>query len=313
MTLLKPLRAFRAPITLTCAALLAISPAAAAAAVDSGSVRARAAADTECRDSTLAPNANDLPQIAASVLCLVNSERASADLPALELNGELARASQPMADLMVNEQFFSHDTPDGRDLFDRIKTTGYVPRSNDWVLGENLAWGSGELATPQAIVNGWMNSPGHRANILARDYRDIGIGLALGSPVATHTGGATYVTDFGLRVAATPAKLTVSVPRQLSAKAKHALARGVALRASCSRACTLVGRLFLEAKTARAAHLRGSLSGSLHLARAGHGTVTVRLNAKAKRILRRSKHLTMTLVTTASGTGVARTTRVTLT
>ena len=67
----------------------------------------------------------------------------------------------------------------------------------NWTIGENIAWGSGALATPRAIVNGWMHSPGHRANILRASFRDIGIGIRLGAPGPGLSGGATYVTDFG--------------------------------------------------------------------------------------------------------------------
>jgi hypothetical protein len=66
-------------------------------------------------------------------------------------------------------------------------------------VGENLAWGSGALSTPQAIVNGWMNSPGHRANILANDYKDVGLSACNGSPSTTQSGGTSYVNVFGAK------------------------------------------------------------------------------------------------------------------
>ena len=66
-------------------------------------------------------------------------------------------------------------------------------------MGENLAWGSGALSTPNAIVNGWMNSPGHKANILAPDYKDIGLSTAQGSPSPSVSGGTVYVNDFGAK------------------------------------------------------------------------------------------------------------------
>jgi uncharacterized protein YkwD len=129
-----------------------------------------------------------------------------------------------MADRMVREQFFSHDTPDGGTLLARIQPTGYLPNTGDWVVGENLAWGNGPLATPQAIVAGWMNSPGHRANILAADYRDIGIGLAVGSPLATNSGGTTYVTDFGQR-APTPPRSRAAISHRVASSAKRVIKR----------------------------------------------------------------------------------------
>jgi uncharacterized protein YkwD len=286
----------------------------ASAAKPRHAVRAHVANAATCPDAGLAPGTDDLPQISAAILCLVNAERTRAGMAELALNSQLSQASQPMADRMVAEQFFAHDTPDGDTLADRIGRTGYLPDSDKWVVGENLAWGSSALATPQAIVDGWMNSPGHRANILASDYTDIGLGIALGSPVPSNTGGATYVTDFGQRTATQPRRLTVSVSPHVTSTAKRALARGINFRGACSRACELVGHLFVHITPAQAAGLdaAGSVAGSLRLLRAGHGTFCVQLTGGARRALRRLKHTNLTLVTTVSGTSIMRMTRVTL-
>jgi uncharacterized protein YkwD len=83
----------------------------------------------------------------------------------------------------------------------RIKATTYLRDVSSWSVGENLAWGTGPLATPRATVRAWMHSPDHRANLLARDFADVGIGVAAGAPIALEPGelGGTYVTDFGRR------------------------------------------------------------------------------------------------------------------
>ena len=86
-------------------------------------------------------------------------------------------------------------------MVDRIRRTGYTSRARSWSLGENIAWGSGRLATAAQIHRSWMKSPAHRANILQRSFREIGIGIKAGVPVrlsASQTGG-TYTTDFGVR------------------------------------------------------------------------------------------------------------------
>src|SRR5919107_1385530 len=70
-------------------------------------------------------------------------------------------------------------------------------------VGENLAWGQGNLATPRAIAVAWMNSPGHRHNILQPEFTEIGVGIVPGTP-GDATWGATYTTDFG-NVTAAPA------------------------------------------------------------------------------------------------------------
>jgi len=84
-------------------------------------------------------------------------------------------------------------------MLSRIRSPSYLRRAADWSLGENLAWGSGFYATPAETVKSWMASAGHRANILHGGFRDVGIGLALGCPMARDDGGATYVTEFGRR------------------------------------------------------------------------------------------------------------------
>ena len=80
-------------------------------------------------------------------------------------------------------------------MMDRIKASGWVPNGS-WSAGENIAWGSGSLGTPASIVDGWMHSAGHRANILNGAFTQIGIGVAGGAPQAGIDDGGTYATDF---------------------------------------------------------------------------------------------------------------------
>ena len=102
---------------------------------------------------------------------------------------------------MVARNYFDHTSPGGETLLDRIKASSYLPPRAGYILGENIALGTMQLATPAAIVASWMASPGHRANILNGGFRDIGIGIATGAPVPLGgaAGGATYTTDFGSR------------------------------------------------------------------------------------------------------------------
>jgi uncharacterized protein YkwD len=102
-----------------------------------------------------------------------------------------------MADDMVARTFFSHMNPSGAGLLERVERTGYLPRGDDWSLGENLAWGQATLGTPASIVAAWMQSPGHRANVLATDFRDVGIGVTSSSPEPGVSGGTVFVADFG--------------------------------------------------------------------------------------------------------------------
>ena len=81
---------------------------------------------------------------------------------------------------------------------DRIIGHGYATMNQPWTLGENLAWGTDSLATPAKIVDAWMHSPGHRVNILSRNFREIGVGIVPKAP-SSSSQGATYTTDFGAK------------------------------------------------------------------------------------------------------------------
>jgi uncharacterized protein YkwD len=102
----------------------------------------------------------------------------------------------------VRHDFFDHvSRVTGSTLVGRVKRTAYLARAQGWSLGENLAWGAGSRATPRETVQAWMRSPGHRQNILTRNFREIGVGVVLGAPADLPNGlrAATYTTDFGAR------------------------------------------------------------------------------------------------------------------
>ncbi len=89
---------------------------------------------------------------------------------------------------MVQHHYFAHGN-----FVSRIQSARYLAGVRGWTVGENIAWGTYSAATPAAIVNAWMNSPPHRANILDSAFGDIGIGVALGAP----SPGLDGSTDFG--------------------------------------------------------------------------------------------------------------------
>ncbi|MCP2342216.1 CAP domain-containing protein [Actinomadura rupiterrae] len=111
---------------------------------------------------------------AAQVLSLVNAERAKHGCVALSVNTKLRAAAQGHSEDMVSRHFFDHTNPDGKGPGDRIAAAGY-PRA---AWGENIAYGQ---ATPASVMDAWMHSPGHRANILNCAYRAIGVGVAFRS------------------------------------------------------------------------------------------------------------------------------------
>jgi uncharacterized protein YkwD len=156
-------------------------------------------APAPCANTDVAPTADNVAVVAAAILCLHNQIRAQAGLPALKANVKLAKAAVNHSSDMVNEGFFDHTNPAGATFVDRIVNAGYVKRNDGWTLGENLAWGTGDLSTPAGVMNAWMNSAGHKANILKRGYKEVGIGIRLGVP-SDQTVGATITADFGAKL-----------------------------------------------------------------------------------------------------------------
>jgi uncharacterized protein YkwD len=132
-----------------------------------------------------------------ATLCILNAERTRRHLRPLLLNRRLSSAARGHSRAMVEQRFFSHTSLDGSGFVDRIRRSGYLDGARAWSVGENIAYGSGRLSTPRAIARAWMNSPGHRANILSTSYQSIGIGIADGTPRGDD--GGTYTTDFGRR------------------------------------------------------------------------------------------------------------------
>jgi uncharacterized protein YkwD len=168
-----------------------------------GSVDARASVAAErCADGDAMPGLVPDQTIQAATLCLMNAERAARGVRALHADADLARVARGYANQMVRQGFFAHTSPAGSTMLSRIRSTRYLRDVRSWSVGENLAWGTGPLATPRATVRAWMDSPGHRRNLLDRSFADVGIGVVAGAPTRLDPGeaGGTYVTDFGRRV-----------------------------------------------------------------------------------------------------------------
>lgn len=158
-----------------------------------------AAGPTACAAANSSPTEVNAAQLEHTVLCLVNRQRTSRGLPRLRSNRRLDRAARAHSHNMVRRNFFSHDAPGGVSVLERAKNHGYRS-GGGLIVGENIAWGSGSYATPSEIVDGWMHSSGHKANILFRGFREIGVGVALGAPRPVNgQPAATYTTDFGTR------------------------------------------------------------------------------------------------------------------
>ncbi|WP_030951915.1 CAP domain-containing protein [Streptomyces sp. NRRL S-481] len=145
---------------------------------------------TPSRTATKAPEKPSAPAAlseeaaaAAQVLSLVNEERAKVGCSPVAANSALTELAQNYSEDMAARGFFDHTDPDGRTPWDRAKSAGI---SN--LGGENIARGQADAA---AVMDAWMNSPGHRANILNCDFKTLGVGVKLGS------GGPWWTQNFG--------------------------------------------------------------------------------------------------------------------
>ncbi|MET9682184.1 CAP domain-containing protein [Streptomyces coeruleorubidus] len=145
---------------------------------------------TPSRTATKAPQKPSAPAAlseesaaAAQVLKLVNEERAQVGCSPVAANSALTELAQNYSEDMAARGFFDHTDPDGRTPWDRAEKAGI---SN--LGGENIARGQADAA---AVMDAWMNSPGHRANILNCDFKTLGVGVELGS------GGPWWTQNFG--------------------------------------------------------------------------------------------------------------------
>lgn len=119
------------------------------------------------------PNLDAVKSIENEIIRLTNVERAKAGLPALKRNWQISRVARYKSEDMKNKGYFSHTSPTYGSPFTMLKNFGI----NFNYAGENIAYGQ---RTPQQVVNAWMNSSGHRANILNKNYTEIGVGFSEG-------------------------------------------------------------------------------------------------------------------------------------
>ncbi|MFC8364569.1 CAP domain-containing protein [Streptomyces griseorubiginosus] len=120
---------------------------------------------------------------AAEVLQLVNVERAKVGCSPVSANSALAGLAADFSKAMADQGFFDHTDPSGASPWDRAALAGITNLG-----GENIARGQSD---PAAVMEAWMNSPGHRANILNCDFKTLGVGVQFG------TGGPWWTQDFG--------------------------------------------------------------------------------------------------------------------
>lgn len=161
---------------------------------------APAAASADCAGADLRSADQNTVALEESILCLINERRASAGVGPVRLSFRLAQAASRHSNDMVSSGFFSHTSPSGSTFIDRITSSGYTKGARSWLVGENLAWGAGSLSTPANLVEAWMESPPHRANLLRGRFKEIGLSGVRGTPSdGGEADGITVSSEYGYR------------------------------------------------------------------------------------------------------------------
>jgi uncharacterized protein YkwD len=163
------------------------------------------ATDTACPNPDVPSAALPMPDFDASVICLINEQRALNHMKALRQNGLLQDSAWIYVTSQLSGEFFGHHgSVDGREgastPIKRLRFLGYIPPGKRWIVGEDLRQATLGTDTPALVVQAWMDSPPHRAEILKAKYEDIGVdaepGIANSFPVIT---GVTVAAEFGFR------------------------------------------------------------------------------------------------------------------
>ena len=163
-------------------------------------IAASSASATSCPNTEVQVSGLGQDQMESSITCLINEERTSRGLVAVQPNGDLRDAALSHSNEMVAQQYFEHTSPQGVTFIDRIESTGYMRGARSWIVGENLVWGTGPLSTPQSLVTAWMNSPPHRENLLKAQFREIGVAAVDGTPEGDLVDpGVTVSSEYGTR------------------------------------------------------------------------------------------------------------------
>jgi uncharacterized protein YkwD len=152
-----------------------------------------------CRGVGRTPSPQTIDTARQAVTCLINQRRHHHRLRRLDPDDSLIAAAQGHSDAMVAGNFFAHIGADGTPA-SRASSAGYAKGADRWGIGENLGFGTGRLGSPKSIVNAWMHSGVHHDVILSKRWRQIGVGVTVGSPIGPDGEGmATYTVDFGFR------------------------------------------------------------------------------------------------------------------
>jgi uncharacterized protein YkwD len=148
-----------------------------------------------------APASVSLNRYEQRLVRAINHERTIRGLAALHVNAKLVGSARSHSADMGAKQYFDHNSPSGESWSTRIVRHGYTRHGyRVWKAGENIAYGANIFSDPVAIMDQWMKSPMHRAVILARGFRDIGVGAVSCNGYGSIDGMVWFYTlDLGRR------------------------------------------------------------------------------------------------------------------
>ena len=153
------------------------------------------AAVTEQAEASTVTRATSLEDL---ILQQVNELRAARHLTPFATSRALSRSAAGHSRAMLTRGFFAHESANGTSFSNRIRAF-YGPRSSTWTVGENLAMFGGMTPTASAVVDAWMGSPGHRANLLRGSFREAGVAVMYNPAAGGVFGGeATWVVTLDL-------------------------------------------------------------------------------------------------------------------
>ncbi len=134
-------------------------------------------------------------------MCLVNAVRAAHHLHLLHANPALSSVAATQVRQMLALDYFADVGPSGQTPQAAIAASSYPRPAGGFTMGQNLAWGTGQMTSPATIVAAWMASPPHRAIILDPAFRDAGAAVVASVPAVVESAGAgaTYAMEFGVR------------------------------------------------------------------------------------------------------------------
>jgi uncharacterized protein YkwD len=148
--------------------------------------------------------ATSLSKYEKQLVTLINKQRAKHGLAQLRVNAKLVNSARAHSADMGEQKYFEHNSPSGETWSSRIVRYGYKRSGcKYWKAGENIYYGAGLYSSPYLVVRAWMGSKGHRAVILTKTFRDIGVGAVKTEDGYGSIDGVVwfFTLDLGRRVA----------------------------------------------------------------------------------------------------------------